>query len=233
MSDVPVIVIRPEPGNSATIAAARAMGLAAYAFPLFRVAATPWDSAAPSHYDALLVGSANVFRHGGAGLARLRHLPVHAVGEATAEAATDAGFTVAEVGSGGLQSVLDRLPGKRLLRLSGLDHIALALPPGTFIDTRVVYAVVPAAIQPNLIARLRRPALVLLHSGEAARHFAAQCDHAELPRSSIALACLAPRIAEMAGPGWKDVQIAAERSDPALLALARQMCENTRFGGAG
>jgi len=233
MSTVPVIVIRPEPGNTATAAAARDLGLAVEAFPLFTVEPMAWDCPDPARYDALLAGSANVFRCGGDDLARLRLLPVHAVGEVTGDAARDAGFVTASTGAGGLQAVLDRLPGQRLLRLAGSDHVTLIAPAGTMIDTRIVYAVLAAPLSQRLAALLRRPVVVLLHSGEAARHFAQSCDAAGVPRAAISLACLAPRIAKLAGNGWNEIQISAARSDPALLALAGQMCDKIRFGGAG
>ena len=56
---IPLIVIRPEPGCSASLSAARAMpGLEAHGFPLFEVVARSWEPPAPDRFDALLVGSA-------------------------------------------------------------------------------------------------------------------------------------------------------------------------------
>lgn len=233
MTPLPVIVVRPEPGNAATLAAARELGLAAQGFPLFDIAPVAWNCPDPAGFDGLLAGSANVFRHGGPGLSTLSSLPVHVVGQTTAEAASEAGFALGSVGEGGLQVVLDRLPGQRLLRLAGEDHIPLTSPAGTSITTRVVYAARALALPAALAKVLEEPALVLLHSGEAARQFAAECDRSGIDRSMIALACLAPRIAGMAGTGWNCAAIAPERSDGALLALAVQMCQNVRFGGVG
>jgi uroporphyrinogen-III synthase len=45
-----------------------------------------------------------------------------------------------------------------------------------------------------------------------------------VPRNAIGLAALAPRIADAAGDGWRDVRSAAQPSEAALLALARDMC---------
>lgn len=231
MSARPVIVVRPEPGNSATLAAARGLGLEAWGFPLFSVRPVTWSCPDPAGFGGLLAGSANVFRHGGASLSALVGLPVHCVGESTAEAARSAGFSVATTGEGGLQRVLDGLPDQRLLRLAGEDHIALHPPPGTAIDTRVVYASRPVPMSAPLADLLGEPSIVLLHSGEAAGHFAAECERLGLRRELIALACLAPRIAAMAGDGWSEVAAAAGRSDSALLALAVRMCQNIPFGG--
>jgi len=174
---MPLAVIRPEPGCAASVAAARVLGLEAHGFPLFEVVARDWDAADPIEFDGLLVGSANAFRLGGAGLAALRSLPVHAVGKTTADAAREAGFAVATVGDGGLQAVLDGLRGPaHLLRLAGEERIALVPPAGIAITERVVYASEARAMPLSLAALLGEGAVVLLHSGEAARHFAAECE---------------------------------------------------------
>jgi uroporphyrinogen-III synthase len=222
---LPVFVIRPEPGNAATVAAALALGLEARGYPLFDMAPAPWTVPDPAHYRALLAGSANVFRLGGEGLARLRHLPVHAVGAVTADAARAAGFTVAAIGEGGLQPMASALPPGRYLRLAGEKRVPLALPEGVAVDDVVVYAAAGLPMPPALASALAEPAVVLLHSGEAAAHFAAESDRLGVNRSQIVLACLAPRIGQMAGPGWQHVEIAETRSDHAVLALADQMCK--------
>ena len=225
MPSIPVVVIRPEPGNATTVAAAQALGLRALAFPLFAMAPTAWTVPDPAPYRALLAGSANVFRLGGAGLSRLAALPVHAVGAVTAEAARGAGFAVEQTGEGGLQPLSAALPPGRYLRLAGEKHVPLALPDGVEVDDIVVYAARGTPMPPALVAALAKPAVVLLHSGEAAQHFGAESDRLGVGRDRVALACLAPRIGAMAGPGWQQIEIAQTRSDHAVLALAVQMCE--------
>ena len=118
----PVLCLRPEPGLSATISHGAALGLEITGCPLSRIEPVQWDAPDPAAFDALLAGSANIFRHGGASLARLRDLPVLAVGATTATAAREAGFCVARTGRGGLQNLLDDLAlepdsPKRFLRL--------------------------------------------------------------------------------------------------------------------
>lgn len=217
-----VLVLRPEPGCAATVAAARELGLEARSAPLSAIEAREW-AVPEATYDALLVGSANVFRHGGAQLAQVRHLPVHVVGEATAEAARAAGFTVARTGTGGLQRVLDEVPaGTRLLRLSGEERIELTPPAGVTVDEVVVYASVPRLLDP---AALTGNPLILLHSAEAARHFAGECNRLGIDRGTLSLATIGPRVTAAAGTGWHAVETAAEPSDAALLALAARMCQ--------
>ena len=222
---IPVIVIRPEPGNAATVSAARALGLAPHAFPLFDMAPAPWTVPDPAPYRALLAGSANVFRLGGEGLSHLKDLPVHAVGAVTAEAAQEAGFAVAAIGEGGLQPMVSALPSGRYLRLAGEKRVPLALPEGVEVDDVVVYAAAGLPMLQGLIEALKTPAVVLLHSGEAAAHFAAESARLGVRREQISLACLAPRIGLAAGEGWQSIEIAETRSDHAVLALAVQMCK--------
>ncbi|MFN3470666.1 MAG: uroporphyrinogen-III synthase [Novosphingobium sp.] len=223
-SSLPVLVIRPEPGNAATCRAARERGIDARSFPLFRVAPLAWDAPA-ARFDGILAGSANVFRHGGASLAALAHVPVIAVGEATAQAARKAGFAVSRTGEGGLQPVVATLPPGDYLRIAGADHVALHPPAGVRITTVIAYAAQRKPLPDAASALLERGAVVLLHSGEAARHFAEECERSCISRQNVQLACLAPRIAEMAGAGWRAVGIARARTDAELLELAARMCQ--------
>ncbi len=229
---IPLVVIRPEPGRSASVAAARALGLEAVGAPLFVIEPQAWDAPDRDEFDALLVGSANVFRHGGAGLARYSGLPVHVVGAATAAAARAAGFAVGTVGSGGLQRVLDALdnrPGPgRLLRLAGAKRIALTPPEGVTMTERTVYASRALPMATGLAQRLAAPHVVALHSAEAARHFAAECDRLGVDRRHIALAVIGPRVASAAGGGWRATGVADNPDETALLAKARELCQTCR-----
>ena len=225
---VPIVTIRPAPGDAGTVAAGRAAGLTVLSHPLFSIEPVAWQAPDPGGFDAVLLGSANAVRHGGPRLAALTALPALCVGETTATAARDAGFAIAATGTGGLQSVLPIASERglaRLLRLAGEAHVPLALPQGMRAETRVVYRVVDHPIDDLLAAILDQGAVVLLHSGEAATHFAREVDRRGLDRRHIALACLAPRIADRAGEGWRALSTAASVEDGALLALAAQMCQ--------
>jgi uroporphyrinogen-III synthase len=227
-----LLALRPQPGLAATLDKAAGLGLAITGLALSEIRALPWDCPDPARYDGLLIGSANAILHGGAHLERLRDKPVHAVGEATAEAARAAGFTVAMVGSGGLQGVLDAMSGPcHLLRIAGEEHVPLNPPPGVTFDTVIAYrnAMLPLDPAASLLAGGQGTAkpLVLLHSAATARHFAAECDRLALPRSAITLAALGPRIAAAAGDGWRAVHTAARPDEAALLALAAQLCQKS------
>ncbi|AOL22971.1 uroporphyrinogen-III synthase [Erythrobacter litoralis] len=220
----PVIAVRPEPGLAATLALAREMGIEAHGTPLFEIRPCAWTAPDPATIDALLVGSANAFAHGGAALARFADKPVHAVGEKTAGAARAAGFAVRTIGTKGLQFVLEGIAAPtRLLRIAGAKHVPLDPRPGVEIETVIAYESAAMPMPTCLGERLLGGGLVLLHSGEAARHFAAECERLGLARTDIALAALAPRVAEAAGGGWRAVRVAPEPSDAALLQLVRDM----------
>ena len=227
---IALIVIRPEPGCSATVSAARALGLEAHGFPLSTLCPRDWTQPDLSEVDALIIGSAAAIRLGSAALEAMRHLPVHAVGEATAQIARDAGFRLASTGAGGLQHLLETVaPGTRLLRLAGEERLALSSPPGVTMIERVVYASEPLSM-PYALARLlghqrAGPAVVLLHSAAAASHFAAELGRLKIARGHIHIIALGPRIAEAAGNGWASRQSAPMPNDAALLALATQLCQ--------
>jgi uroporphyrinogen-III synthase len=225
---IPVIAIRPQPGCDATVAAARTSGLDAHGFPLFDVHPIAWEPPSPDTFDALLLGSANALCHGGPALAAYARKPAYAVGAATARAASRAGLDVVVTGAGGIRAVLPMLrpEHRRLLRLSGHERITIAAPRGLSIEERVVYASAPLPLPPMLREMLARPAVVLLHSAGAAHHFARLCEDEHLARAPLSLATLGPRIAHAAGDGWHAVEAARTPSDTALLALAREMCQD-------
>lgn len=235
----PLALLRPEPGWSASAVAARALGLTVAGHPLFAAEPAAWDMP-DGDFDGLLAGSAAIFRHAGPRLASLRHLPVHAVGAATAAAATEADFTVARTGEGGLQRLLDAAAAddadaapagvhagaRRYLRLGGEERVPLAPHPGQDIVERVVYRMRPLPVDPALAALLARGAPVTaLHSAAAARHFAAEVDRVGLERGRLFLLVLGPRIAKAAGLGWAAVHLADRPGDAALLAKAAALCK--------
>lgn len=220
------LALRPEPGLSATLEKARAIGLAITGHALSEICAVDWDCPDPAGFDGLLIGSANAFVHGGANLSRLAGKPVYVVGAATADAARMAGFAVAITGSGGLQGVLDTIaPPVRLLRIAGEEHIPLVAPDGVTFAEVIAYRSVTLPLDPAAPLLASGHALVLLHSAATARHFTAECDRLALDRSGITLAALGPRIAAAAGEGWAAVHTAARPDETAMLAMSQELCK--------
>jgi uroporphyrinogen-III synthase len=215
-----LVILRPEPGASATFEKATKLGLDPVKLPLFEIERLSWSPPPDlSQFDGLLLTSASALREAGEGLGRLKRLPVYAVGPATAAAANEAGFGVVEVGSAGLDQLLRSLdPGLQLLHLAGEDRI----DPGQaeqVITAVPVYRARPKGVDPAPIAG----SVVLVHSPRAGRRLAEMV----ADRSTTAVAAISSAAAEACGTGWQQVTVAAEPSDRALLALAARLCEKS------
>lgn len=216
-----VLVLRPEPGGTATVNRARKLGLDAIAMPLFEIEPVEWRPPDPAEFDGLLLTSANAVRHGGEGLALLRRLRVHAVGEATASAARKAGFEVASVGEGGVDRLLEELdPRLRLLHLAGEDNVRASAgrPVTQIIVYRARQLASPGEIPQGCVA--------LVHSARAGRRLAELVED----RGRIAVAAISPEAAGAVGIGWECVEAAQSSTDDALLALAARLCNKSSPG---
>jgi uroporphyrinogen-III synthase len=216
----PVAVLRPEPDNAATAARVAAAGLTAIRLPLFETRALDWTVPDPARFDALILTSANAPRLAGPALAALNHLPVYAVGQATAEAAQAIGLAVVEIGRGDARSLLAQARDHdvtRALYLSGRERSIEA--GGIIADAIAVYASDPIAADVSILDG----AVALLHSPRAARHFGTLVDAGPLSRDHIALAALSSAVAGAAGDGWGRIMVAATPSDSALIACAQSL----------
>ncbi len=230
----PLALLRPEPGWSASAARARDLGMAIIGHPLFEAEPVSWELP-EGGFDALLAGSATVFAHGGSNLDRFRHLPVHAVGKATADAANSAGFSVSKVGEGGLQALLDGAAGetRHYLRLGGAERVSLTAHPGQRLTEVAVYRMRPIPLVPDFARLLASgPAVVGLHSAAAARHFVCEVERLHIPRTTLTVLALGQRIAQAAGGGWASVEIADRPNEAALLAKAAALCKEGPQGRA-
>ncbi len=219
------LVLRPEPGNARTVARLRAAGVEAVALPLFEVRPLAWEVSAADAFDALLLTSANAVRFAGAGLDRLSHLPVVAVGEATAVVAREAGMRVAVTGQGdAAAAVAAARDFPRLLHLAGREYVAI---PG--ITRVIVYASEPVTLASGALVQAVGK-VVLLHSARAAARFAALA--ADLPRGSITLAAISAKVAAAAGGGWERIVVADAPNDAALVTAATMLAiDRTRGRG--
>ena len=215
----PVLVLRPEPGASATVQRARERGLSVIAIALFEIEPVAWEAPDPGVFDGLLLTSSNAVRCAGERLESLRGLPAYAVGEATADAAREAGFSIAATGNAGIDRLLGSIdPQIRLLHLCGEDR-RVPERPRQSITAVVVYRATPVEA-PDLTAA--PGAVALIHSPRAARRFS-ELVH---DRASIAVAAISAAAAEPIGNGWQTVEVADEPTDNALLAIAARLCNN-------
>jgi len=217
-----VLVLRPEPGASATVNRARARGLDAVAVPLFEVEPVLWEVPEEASFDGLLLTSANAVRHGGEGLGELRGLPVYAVGAATADAARQAGFDVASHGDAGVERLLASIePGLRLLHLAGEDR---TVPGDARQDIQSIVAYRSREKDGVDLGDLKG-VVALIHSPRAGARFEALVELRA--RSSIAIAAISGDAAKAVGGGWASVDAADSPSDEALLALTERLCNKS------
>ena len=211
----PLLILRPEPGNSATAARARALGLTVWQRPLFAVEPVAWEAPDPRAFDHLLLTSANAVRHAGSALAHFRGLDVLAVGPATATTAREAGLRVTQVGDGGVEALLADVPAdRRLLHLTAAEH----RPAG---DRHQVHAIVVYRARPLTVDVPPGPCVAAVHSPAAGASLA----DLMTDRSAVAVAAISNAAASACGSGWADVQCLASPDETALLALAARLCQ--------
>jgi uroporphyrinogen-III synthase len=222
------LILRPEPGASATAARVTALGYAAIVAPLFTVNAQSWEPPSPDSFDALMLTSAHAARLAGPGLATYAHIPDYAVGGATAHAARDAGLHIAREGDSdgaALVALAARDGIRRLLHLAGREHRPLAAP-GLTIERHIVYAAdatdaLPAAAR----AALANEAIALVHSPRAAALFRHLLIGAAGKTNEVRLAAISAAAGVAAGDGWRALAIADRPTDDALLAAAARLCD--------
>ena len=211
-----IVILRPEPGGQATLARAAAAGIDAVTIPLFAIQPVDWVAPAAEDYDALLLTSANAVRHGGDQLGAFRAVPTYCVGEATANAALEAGFAVAGTGASDAAALVERVPeGRRLLHLAGLDHRAIA-----GVTAIIVYE--NAIIDPPPSLDALNGGVAMVHSPRAGARLAELIEQ----RGDIGIAAISAAAAAACGSGWREVQAIDSPDDGALLALAAALCQN-------
>jgi uroporphyrinogen-III synthase len=200
---------------------ARERGLDAVAIPLFEVEPVAWQAPDIRRFDGLLLTSANALRHGGPELEALKSLPVYAVGAATADAAIEAGFTVAGMGNAGVDRLLASCrAGLRLLHLCG-EH--RNVPSGA------KQPIIPIPVY-NSKARVPPPdlsgvedAVLLVHSPRAGARL---CEilGPQFNWAGVAVAAIGPAAAKAVADHGGRVEAAQNPNDDALLALAERLC---------
>lgn len=216
----PLVLIRPEPGLSASAERARALGLEVIRWPLFRIEPVEWQMPDADSHDAILLTSANAARQAESGLSQLSHLPVYAVGEATADAARRAGLAVVGVGDAGVDRLLALVPeAARLLHLTGADRAAQAVQRD-LTEVIVYRSVATDDAPPGDLAG----SVIAVHSPRAGQALAERVHD----RSAITIAAISDAAGKACGPGWASIAIAARPHDEHLLPLAVTLCQTDR-----
>lgn len=225
---LPVIVTRAEPGNAATVARARNLGLDVRAVPMFAAHALGWQAPDPDDFDALLLTSAQALRLSGPELERLAALPAYAVGSATAAAAEAAGLTVAMTGSGDAQSLIDAMASSektpRILWLCGRERTPFDAR-GVALVPLPVYAVDPVDPPSDWEALTAAPAILLAHSVRGASRIG---ELAAANRGHLSLVAISAAAAAAAGEGWAAVTVTERPDDAAMVTAAHHLCQKAQ-----
>jgi uroporphyrinogen-III synthase len=239
------LVTRPLPEAEQTALLLREMGLRATVAPMLRIVPVPPAGEEPRVDDlqAIVLTSANaaralIQRPLGARLME-RDLPLFAVGDATAQAAREAGFGRVRSAAGdfrALVAVLERRlePGRGAVLYPCGEHTAGDLGAALAriqVPCRpvVVYAAQPETMLPREVEqglRAGRYQLVLFYSPRTAGIFADLVEAYGLQerlQDSLAL-CLSEAVAGRAQAlRWRGIEVAGSPDQESMLALVRRV----------
>jgi uroporphyrinogen-III synthase len=232
---VRILVTRPQPGNAQTAAALKERGHEPITAPLLQIEILSQVDLDAGPWTAILITSANAMR-GIAHLARdaRRAMPIFAVGDRTAKAARDQGFTDVASASGEVGDLVNLVaarlsPPARLLYLLGEERsgdLAGALRAKNFlVDVVVVYRMIAARTLPEPAASAIRDGVdgVLhfsRHSAEAFLNAAGNAGLLEIALAKPVHYCLSSQVAEpLRAAGAANFRIAARPDEASLLEL--------------
>ena len=222
-----ILMTRPEPGASRTAKRLLALGYEPVIFPLTTIVPLAFEMPIGA-FDALVVTSAQALRSGD--FARYRGLPVFAVGDTTASAASSTGFEHITIAGGDVSSIIELVksvltPGARLLYVCGKvrrPDLELELSAAGFaLDAVETYDAKPIFYDEEAIA-LRtgneKINAVVLMSRQAAELFDGLRKNTTLGflAKSALIVCFSQRIADGLD---MDVVVTAQASEDSLVAL--------------
>jgi uroporphyrinogen-III synthase len=220
---VKLLVTRPEPGASATAARLAGLGHEAVLLPCLSV--TSRTPRLPEHPAALVVTSGQAVP---ALPARLHHVPVFCVGDATGAKLRQAGFTRVESAAGDAEALFRLITARRVTGLHVLavgERHGLALleklrAAGISAVRRKVYSVtrlrlLPTPVRAELAAGTFDGAL--FYSAETARAFAALNPPGTAQMEAFALS--ENVAAGLTGLPWRKIHAALAPTEADLMAL--------------
>ena len=221
----PLLLLRPQPGNDASAARAKAMGLAVIQAPLFEIVASSAKAPPAGPFDALLLTSANGVRFGHDLIAAHADLPLYAVGEATALPAREEGHADVIVGRGDAASTVPMIlrdGHAQVLHICGEDVRDFDSLGITFVRHAVYRsAEVPEAAVRGTLEGLDET-VAAIHSPRAGRRLNALLNADQ--RARIHVAAISEKAAKACGTGWASLTVSATPDDTALLACAQSLC---------
>lgn len=220
----PLLLVRPQPGNDRSAAAARALGIEVVQIPLFEIAPVPQDAVPEGPFDALLVTSVNGAVHGADLLRHYADLPVFTVGETSAQAVRAHGGLDVHVGGGDAATTIPLLAaaGHRVvLHLCGEEVRPFDSGPLTVVRHIVYRSEARDARHFTKALVTLPPAVIAVHSPAAGRRL-----NALMPpslRYHIVIA-ISEAAAQAVGQGWRTVKVSPTPDDSGLLHLAGTLC---------
>jgi uroporphyrinogen-III synthase len=230
-----LLVTRPEPDGARTAAELRARGHEVALAPLLRIELVPDADLGAGPWAAILITSANGARAGAAHRRRdeLLGLPVMAVGQASAEAARQAGFADVSSAAGDGRDLVRRVAARfvgsatPMLYLAGEDRARDLVGElggfGIAVRTVVAYRAVKADRLPSEAAAALRQGRI-----DGVLHFSRRSVEAYLDCGREFLAqvlapthfCLSERAAEpLRAAGASKIRIAVRPDEAALTSL--------------
>ena len=220
-----IILLRPIKSALRSAQIAHDIGLEPIISPASEIRPLSWDAPPASKFDSIMITSANALRINQEKILPYRHLPLYAVGQATAQLAREVGFNVAGLGSGGARALwplLEKDLRQHVLRLVGADHIPITSEKITTITT---YKAEALPIHVDLRALLQNndgPHIFAFHSARAAEIFADYIHAFDLFDPSYHYACaLAPTIAEAITQHikepWKEIITSPKADDETMF----------------
>jgi uroporphyrinogen-III synthase len=227
-----ILITRPEPGASKTAARLVRQGLRPIVAPVLEVRILTGHLPPAARLQAILVASGNAVP---ALPASHRHLPLLAVGEATASRAAAAGFARVASADGDARALAalaarscDAMGAPLLLATGSGQGKALAADlrtRGFRVIRRAVYATVPVRALPEPAREALEAGDVtaaLFFSAETARHCLLLLRRARLHeavRSVDALAIGEASAVALQALPWRRIRVAARPTQDAMLAL--------------
>jgi uroporphyrinogen-III synthase len=233
---VRILVTRPQPGAADTALALRTRGHDPIVAPLFQIEILSKVDPKAADWAAILLTSANALPAilKSAGRSAWRGVPVFAVGDRTAQAARDAGFTNITSAAGNVNDLIGVVatqlkPPARLLYLAGEDRagdLAGALQAKNFVvDTVVVYRFViePALPEPATTALAGEIEGVLHFSRASAQAYLNAARNSRLLEVALNKPIHFCMSAQVAAPlrqaGAARIRVAGQPNEDALLEL--------------
>ena len=241
-----ILVTRPHPENEATADNLRARGHVVLLAPVLKFEPVAFHDESEANYSAIIVTSANAIRAVAPQLQDLGllKLPLFAVGEHTASAAGDAGFSEVMTAKGDAAAlrdlVLASVKSKQLKKASPLLYLAGADlardlagelgEKGFTVVTHTTYRMIPASSLPQEICDAfvaNRVEAVLHYSRRSARAFlnAARSGGVEISALALPQCCISTAVAAvLRDAGATQVTAAAGTDENALFeALSRAL----------